>query len=389
MNSTCHFEAPDFAALDTLARRPEPFVLWPVGPQSLLAHWMDAAVARGARRVRILAQDRPTLVRDFFAVFDYWSCAVEVLSSRPADWPSGAEVLDHLPAHDHPAPPGDPAALVQRWFELNLTWVRHRPADRLSIDRRHPTGGWIGPRARIHPSAILTPPFWIGARAEIGARTQIGPDGIVGESCVVDADAEIVGGAALAGTYVGQHVALRDKLADGGILLDIRRGSRIEIGEDFILSALEPARARPGLGERALALALALLGSLLTWRHGRDTQTEQVLTHRSADVSLATGLRGPLLVRRRHWLYRVVGGDWHLVGLLPRTAAAVTGTAPDVRDALLRAPVGVFSLADVHGCHRPGEGEEWIHALFQAVPAGAGSNRIVWLKLWELAWSTP
>ena len=375
--------------MDTIARRPEPFALWPVGPRPLLAHWMDEAVARGARRVRILSPDRPNLLRDFFAAGDYWSCSVEVLSARPADWPEEVEVIDHLPSTAATPRPGDAASLIWRWLDLNLIWIRHRPADGVSIDRRHPSGGWIAPKARIHPTAILTAPFWIGAQAEIGARAHIGPDGIVGESCVIDQDAEIVGGAALGGTYVGQHVSLRDKIPDGGVLLDVRRGCRIEIGEDFIISPLVDERSRPGLAERAAALLLALLGSLLARRHGRATQTEAFLTHRASAVPVATGTKGPLLVRRRHWLYRVAGGHWRLVGLLPRTEAAVADLAPDVREALLRAPIGVFSLADVHGCHRAGEGEEWIHALFQAVPAGAGSGRIVWRQAWELAWTAP
>ena len=389
MSTTCHFVAPDFAALDTIARRPEPFVLWPVGPRPLLAHWMDEAAARGARQVRILSPDRPTMLRDFFAAGDYWSCQIEVLSAPPADWPAEAEVLDHFP-HTAAAPqPGDAASLVSRWLDLNLVWIRRRPTGGVNIDHPHPTGGWIGPKARLHPSAVLTAPFWIGAEAEVGAHARIGPDALVGESCIIDEDAEIVGGAALRSTYVGQHVSLRDKIADGGVLLDVRRGCRIEIGEDFILSPLAEERTRPGLPERGMALLLALLGSLLAVRHGRATQREEFLTRRASAVSVATGTTGPLLVRRRHWLYRVAGGQWRLVGLLPRTEAAVASLAPDVRDALLRAPVGVFSLADLHGCHRAGEGEEWIHALFHAVPAGAGASRIVWRKLGQIAWTTP
>lgn len=386
---TCHFEAPDCAALDTIARRAEPFALWPVGARPLVAHWMDEAVARGARHVRILAPDRPTLLRDYFAAGDYWSCQIEVLSARPADWPESAEVLDHLPGTAAPARPADGAALVARWLELNLQWARQRPAAAVTIDRRHPSGGWIGPKARVHPAAVLTAPFWIGAHAEIGARARIGPDGIVGESCVIDEEAEIVGGAALAGTYVGQHVSLRDKIADGGVLLDVKRGCRVEIGENFILSPLADGRAGPGLAERAAALLLALFGSLLTLRYGRATSAEEFLTHRASAVAVATGSRGPLLVRRRHWLYRVAAGHWRLIGLLPRTAAQAAGLAPDVRDALLRASTGVFSLADVHGCHRAGDGEEWIHALFQAVPAGAGSAKIITRQLWQLAWTNP
>jgi hypothetical protein len=94
-------------------------------------------------------------------------------------------------------------------------------------------------------------------------------------------------------------------------------------------------------------------------------------------------------VRRRHWLYRVAAGHWRIVGVLPRGDAAVADLAPDIRDALVRGPVGVFSLADLHGCHRPGEGDEWLHALFQTQPSGAGTSRLIWRHLWRLAWTSP
>jgi hypothetical protein len=389
LSATCHFDAPDFAAIDTIARRPEPFALWPIGPRPVVAYWMDEAVARGARQVRIVSPDRPTMLRDYFAGGDYWSCQVEVLPARPADWPAGADVMDHLPNTPVTPRPGDAAALLRRWLDLNFIWGRHRPTGGVTIDHRHATGGWIGPAVRLHPTAVLTAPFWIGAGAEIGARARIGPDGIVGESCVVDDDAEVVGGAALRSTYIGQHVSLRDKVADGGVLLDVRRGCRVEIGEEFILSPLGEERSRPRLLERGAALLLALLGSTLALRHGRATQAETFQIYRGPAVAVATGTAGPLLVRRRCWLYRVAAGHWRLVGVLPRSEAAVADLAPDVRDTLLRAPVGVFSLADLHGCHSAGESEEWLHALFQAVPTGVGSERIVRRRIWQLACTTP
>ncbi len=385
----CHFEAPDFAAIDTVARRSEPFALWPVGPRPLLAHWLDEAVSRGAKRVRILSPDRPTMLRDYLAAGNYWSCETEIVSSRPPDWPSDSELMDHLPGAPAQVSPSDPHSLVWRWLDLNSIWIRHRPSDAISIDRQHSSGGWIGPKARIHPTAVLSAPFWIGANAEIGPRARIGPDGIVGESCVIDADAEIVGGAALRATYVGQHVSLRDKIADGGVMLDVARGCRVEIGEAFVLSPLDKQGSPPSVGERALGLLLALLASALALRYGRTTASESFLNARAAPTDIATGQCGPLLVRRRHWLYRVARGHWRIVGILPRTETAVTDLAPDIRDALLRHPIGVFSLADLHDCHRAGQGDEWIHALFQTVPAGAGSNKLVWKNLWRLAWTSP
>ncbi len=90
--------APNFAEIDTLWRNPLPFALWPVGPQSLLAHWMDEAVRLGMDEVKIYASDRPAEIRRHLEGGAYWSCKVEVIPlMEDAAAPAEAVRVDHLP----------------------------------------------------------------------------------------------------------------------------------------------------------------------------------------------------------------------------------------------------------------------------------------------------
>jgi hypothetical protein len=165
---------PDWAECDTVARRADPPVLWPVGAQPLLAHWMDEARRRKVARVRIHCADRPHLVRAWLEGGAYWSCPVEVVASDVGRYPENAEWTDRLPGKPAPAQPTDGASLVSWWLERNLAWLESREDHARLLDQKHPDGGWIGPRARVHPQAKLIPPFWIGAARDRVALRPIG-----------------------------------------------------------------------------------------------------------------------------------------------------------------------------------------------------------------------
>jgi len=59
-----------------------PLVTMPVLGQSLVEHWLDYLARRGARHVRVLAADRPNLVRQLLGDGARWGLRVEVLPER-------------------------------------------------------------------------------------------------------------------------------------------------------------------------------------------------------------------------------------------------------------------------------------------------------------------
>ena len=132
----------------------------------------------------------------------------------------------------------------------------------------------------------------------------------------------------------------------------------------------------------ALFLLLAPLAKL--WCHSWDER--EVATPDGAPISLRTGTAGPLWVRRWPWLAEIARGNLRWVGILPRAEEA-WGLMPAELAAPLRASEpGVFSLADVHGCHDPADPEEWIHAVYQAQRADPKVTATVLKNFWRIAW---
>jgi NDP-sugar pyrophosphorylase family protein len=242
--------APDWSDLDTIWRNPLPFILWPVGNQPLLAHWLDEAVRGGFEEVEIHVKDRADEVRAYLARESYWSQHRKVFAvAREADAPVTAERVDRLPGRRcEGALPKTAAALLTYWFELQKSWLARRSPREMTLDTFRPGGGWVGSHARIHRSARLRPPYWIGPGAEIGANCQIGPHALIGEESIVDENVEVEQACLLPNTYLGQNTRLFRAAAAGGALIDFGRSCRVDIGETFIMGPALHSMAHTGLG---------------------------------------------------------------------------------------------------------------------------------------------
>jgi len=385
--------APDFAALDTIWRNALPFVLWPVGAQSLLAHWLDEAVRLGVDEVQIHTADRPSEIRHFLEAGNYWSKKISVLPLKDdAAAPSDAIRMDRLPAQPQPAQPCDsPNALLANWLEMQCFWLANRSAETVSIDvEQYPPGGWVGPQARIHPKAKLTPPFWIGARAQIGASCEIGPDALIGAGSILDCDVQVNEAVVLADTYLGQNTRLHQAVAQGGVLIDIKRACRVDIRESFILAPVSTHRQSASLFEKLAALGawLALAPAATFWP-GQAWDRREIRDSKGDIFTLTTGRRGPLIVRRWPWLKGIFAGHLRWYGILPRKAEDWEHLPSETAERLKSSPAGVFSWADLHGCHDPAAPDEWIHAAYQALQKDDTVRQVLRKNTLRLAWLTP
>jgi len=381
--------APDWAGLDTIWQNDLPFVLWPVGHQPLLAHWMDEAVRRGVNLVELYVADRPAEIRAWLDEGAYWSLRVHLIPiSAEEQAPEDAARTDHLPGLETMPVPQRPAELPCYWFELQKLWLAQRPAESITLDRQHASGGWCGPQAKIHPSARLTAPFWIGSRAQIGPGCEIGPNAIIAEGAILDCNVQVENGCVLPKTYLGQNTRLFHCAAAGSVLLDFRRGCRADIAEQFIMG---PVIDRP-LGSGILARTLALLCWVLFAPFARlfSRGGHECRIIRCSDgeaIVLSTGRAGPLWFRRVPWLRHIAAGRLDWIGILPRGLDELALVPEEIARALQKAPAGMFSLADAHGCHDSADPEEWIHAAYQASAAGANAGTVVVRNLWKIAWS--
>jgi hypothetical protein len=381
--------APDFAGLDTIWRNPLPFVLWPIGPQPLLAHWMDDAVRRGFDEVEVYVADRPTAVRLALEGGVYWSRPVRVIPiASEADAPPDALRVDYFPGAPGEAFSGDARGLLEHWFDLQKAWLSSRRDEQVAIDQRHPSGGWIGPHANIHPSAELHAPFWIGPNARIGAECQVGPNAIIGENSILGKDVEVEEACMLPNTCLGHNTRLCRALADGSAVVDWARGCRADIRERFILRPVVARVRGPGLLQRAAAaVTYGLLAPFARLWNPAGWTWREVVTHSGASIRLRTGLGGPLWVRRWPWLWQIALGRFRWIGILPRAAEDWKSVPDEVLHQIRSSEFGMFSLADLHGCHDPADPEESIHAIYQALQADSRSRKLVVRNLWKIAWS--
>ena len=277
------------------------------------------------------------------------------------------------------------------WLEMQRFWLTHRASDTVSIDvEQFPAGGWVGPQARIHLKAKLTPPFWIGSRAQIGAQCEIGPNALIGAGSVLDSHVQVTDAVVLANTYLGQNTRLHQAVAQGGVLVDVKRGCRVDIRESFIMAPVSTHRQSASLLEKIVACVswLLLAPTAILWP-SQAWEEREILDSKGDLVALKTGRRGPLLVRRWPWLKEIFAGSFRWFGILPREAGDWTHLPVETAERLKSSPVGIFSWADLHGCHDPAATDEWIHAAYQVLQKDDTVRQVLRRNILHLARLTP
>ena len=378
---------PNWSHLDEIWRSAKPFCLWPIGSQPFIAHWMDYAVSSGVERVDFFVCDRPTEVRKFLKNGSYWSRRISINSIASDEAaPEDAIPLLGLP-HDNKIQGSldSPADLQKHWFSLNLIWLDRIDEHEFHIERQQSRQGWVGPQSRISPKATLTPPYWIQGRCDIAGGAQIGPNACIGENTIIDSNAIVQNSIVLPGTLVGRNTNLDQVAVDGGLLLNIQRGCRVNVSDSFILSDLAGRAKKASIGERIAAILLFAFISPLVALSRIDWTTVEVYDGRGGQLRLKTGVNGRLLCRRWHWLKEVFKGRMRLIGILPRPLEWDIENDRELGQRLKESSPGLFSLADLHGCHEASETNEWIHASYQALEAEKNISKMIRSKFWKLA----
>ncbi len=201
---------------------------------------MDEAVRRNVDRVEVKSPDRPDQVEHALGDGVYWSREVRVHATVPTDAPAEREYMIAPPGLSGFTAPHDGATMLSYWLELQLGWLRNRH-ESVSLDRQLHPRVWIGPGVQIHPSARLSGPCWIGSHSQIGAETQIGPYAVIGTHACVDGQASVENAVVEPDTFVGSRLHLNQMIADGPALLDVRRPTRVEMTDRFMLSRIRPS----------------------------------------------------------------------------------------------------------------------------------------------------
>jgi carbonic anhydrase/acetyltransferase-like protein (isoleucine patch superfamily) len=394
----CPAERPGMESLTKAA----PLAAVPVFGESLVEHWLDEMSRRQARHVRVLAADRPHLVRSLLGDGSRWGFKLEVLPERvevsreeavaqfascatdPVTSVEHTFVMDHLPGFPKFRLFEDYAAFFAALTaKLNAVTA----GDRIGLREIEP-GIWVGLRSRIDKRARLHAPCWIGENVWIGPDAEIGPMAVLEDRVFVDHGAWVEQSHVASDTYVGEFVELRHSLAWGPRLIDWQNGSFLVVPDDFLLSGFKrPKALRAGsswLGRVAALMLLqltvpigiygmlksSLLGlpafrareAVLPWSHEFPDQQQRTITYFEMNSTNK-------FMRRWPQLWNVACGEFAWVGnrpLSPKNAAQLT---TDFEKLWLNAPIGLVSLADVEGAFDRFDEQARAHAAFYAARA--------------------
>lgn len=203
----------------------------------------------------------------------------------------------------------------------------------------------LGRGCRIHPTAKLLPPVWLGEKVHVGPGCTVGPEAVIEDGTMLERDGAATQALVLPRTFVGSGLGLDQAIAAGRRLVNVRLDTMVEIADAELLSSLPAGRAVavPALRERAAALSLRLCllplriacglnRDLCGFAASQPSQREAA----TADIRLAMG--DPSSVRRadgghdlvrhfRHCFYPglkdVAAGRLRLLGPTPRPSSEV------------------------------------------------------------------
>ena len=376
-----------------------PLAATPILGQTLIEHWLDEMSRRRATHVRILAVDRPHLIRSLLDDGSRWGFKLEVLPERAepnreealAQFASCARnpvtnleqvfLMDHLPGFPKFQLFDDAAAF---FAGLTARLNAISPADRIGLREIEP-GIWVGLRTRIDRSARLHAPCWIGEHVWIGPDAEIGPMTVLEDRVFVDHGAWIEQSYVGSDTYVGEFVELRHSLALGARLINWRNGSFLMVPDDFLLSGFKrpkPLRAGSSWFGRLAALMLlqltvpvglygmlksGILGlpafrareAMLPWSHDLPEQEPRTVTYFEMNSTNK-------FMRRWPQLWNVACGEFAWVGNRPLSPKNAAQLNTDFEKLWLNAPLGLVSLGDVEGSFDRFDEVARAHAAFYA-----------------------
>ena len=105
------------------------------------------------------------------------------------------------------------------------------------IGRVNPPGVRCCRNVKIHPSATLHGPVFLGDNVRIGRRVTIEPNTVIGADCVVDHDAVIGNSIIESNSYVGPWVEVRDCYVDQTHVANVRLHALVEVDDALVLGS--------------------------------------------------------------------------------------------------------------------------------------------------------
>lgn len=235
-------------------------------------------------------------------------------------------------------------------------------------------GIWISRNVRIHPSAKLISPVYVGPNCRINEGVRLGPDVALSGNCIVDSGTVMAHSLALAGSYIGERLELSRNIVDHDLLVNVRLRTKVNIGEKFLLGSVEPRDRESFVWQALQSFAAALLLLLflpillISWLYFALVRRISYATAFMARSPLAKAVVAPTTFklpcigqdawsthRSAGWsaftrqflpgLFAVLPGRLSLVGLPPRTPEQLVQMPHEWRSLYTRNRSGLISEA--------------------------------------------
>jgi hypothetical protein len=356
-----HLQAPDWRAKDTIRRSKDPFILWEVGDQPLLAHWFDEAFNRGYTEVVVHVADRPAEVRRFAEQASLWPMEITIQSEPRVERERGWIIMNRLPWEDHiSTEPSYGWELVDYWAELEKRWFQHNEVHLKEAQ----TYLSVGRHCQIHPSVKLNEPYWIGDQVSIGPGCVIGPYACIGDRCLLAGGSDVRNAKIFRNTYLSPDTELVDAYLEGPQLFNRRHRAVVDRLDSVIAGEVVERATRVSMGHRLRAWFLQSQYRDLAEKAIKENGLERVTTL-GGQVCELTHSENPFIAR---WpMYRrVIRGELPLIGVPPYAQESLVEVNEEWQDILRQAQLGIFGLSDVN-CQPGAEIEERIlHDIYQA-----------------------
>lgn len=353
-DKTLNLVCPDWRDLEAPLQLPDPYVLWQVGDQPLLYHWFDYAQDKGYTHIHVYVSDRPARVRTAIENATLWPLDIEctTISCLNPDMGIVAESLPDMPLSPTPKNGWD---LLDHWQRMDKRWLAILSSS--EYDRYLS----IGKLCRIHPSAQLEPPYFIGDQVSIGPDAIIGPNAILGNGAMV-AEGSIVRNSRLMNhTFLGAELSLENSILNGGVLYQCKHRARVNRLESFLADSVTAKKEKPPLAERLQALWWWLKLRLRVCRKLPVEATTPGLNGQSVPGLAHTTLG----IQRLPWLWEAFRGRMRLFGPLPRSEEQLAQLPSDWQAVIREALPGAIAYSDCLGCHSPHDPMEALHAVYQ------------------------
>ena len=244
----------------------------------------------------------------------------------------------------------------------------------LLLGGRMRDGVWLCRNARVHPTATLIAPVYVGENCHIGAGVHLGPNAVAGQDCMIDRDTEVRESLILPGSYVGCDLELANVVVDADRVVSTELDASVPVSDAFVVGSMyggDLSTVAGRLLSRTVAgIALALFSPVLLLTAVSLALRGQRVFHTTPVVRLpAPGQperwstfnlwgfaplewrprRGfsHLLLRLLPGLLNVFRGQMNLVGVPPRTYWEIMDLPEEWRGLYLTAGAGLITEGDV------------------------------------------